>query len=200
MENLISSGRKALQILMSQELLNNTLYLITHIPDQEVKHEAIQTLDIIIDKTWNELDVEQKQKVWNFLCGYLMKNSGDAIALQSIYRILTVEEFQINEAILNAITKNVTKSDEGILAASLEILLIQFQRDAQSLSNFLDYFISNNMKLSQVINETFSSPKHYNASRHFLSFVASIMAMDVRKYLQYDDIVLNLKIPKMFEF
>ena len=185
---------------MSQELLNNTIYLIIHMADQEVRHEAIQTLDIIIDKTWNDLDVEAKQKVWKCLCGYLEKNSNDAIALQSIYRILTVEEFSINEAMLNAIIENVTKSDEGNLAVSLEILLNQFQRDAQSLSHFLDYFVRNNKKLSEVINETFASPKHYNASRQLLSFVALIMTMDVRNYLQYDDIVINLKIPKMFEF
>lgn len=187
---------------MSQELLNNTLYLINHMADQEIKHEAIQTLDIIIDKSWNELDKDAKEKVWNCLCSYHEKNSSDAIALQSIYRILNVEEYSINEAMLNAITENVIHH-EGIIAMSLEILLILFYRDVQYLSYFLEYFIRNSIKLSQIVNETFTKPKQYGTSRQFLSFVASIMTMEnsiVQKYQQYDDIVLNLKIPRMFEF
>lgn len=202
-ENLISSGTKALQILMSQELLSNTLNLIKHMPDQEIQHEAIQTLDIIIDKAWNELDMQAKHKVWDCLNSYLEKNACDVIALQSIYRISCVEDFSITKSILNIITENVTKNDERIIAVCLQILSNLFQRDVQYLSYFLDYFVRNNVKLSQIINRTFTLPKHYSTSRQFLTFVASIMTMEssiVQNYLQYDDILGNLKIPRMFEF
>lgn len=187
---------------MSQELLKSILYLINHIADREINSEAIQTLEIIIDKKWNELDINAKQEIYNCICSYVEKNKNNENALQCLHRITMAEEFPLNQSVLNIIMENVTKNLE-IAELSLDILHHLARRDFQFAIKFIEFSIENNIKLSDVINETLATPKLYGMARKYLSFIAFIISIQnpiIQNYLQLDDIVNNLKIPKLFEF
>jgi hypothetical protein len=196
----MASGKKARDILMSQELLKGTLFLITHVSDQEIKKEAIQVLDIILDKCDStKLDIDEIGKC---ICIHLQRNKSDLIALQSYHRILMLENYPPNLSMtLDIITDNVIKlnSDERIIDMCAAILL-HCSHHFEFLSQFFEFFIRNDRKLSAIINEAIVVPKLFRTSKRLVSLVAALMTNPIMEhYLRYDDIVQNLKIPKMFE-
>lgn len=204
---MITGGKKALEILMSQELLKNITYLINNSLDREIKHEALRTLDIIIEKKWNELNDDERHEIWKCVCDNLEKNRNDVIALQSFHRIFTCcAEFSFNSSsLLELLSENLMKleSNESLIELSLDLLLHLYKRDIQCLAKFLEFLIQNKVTLSSLINEHFANPKSYGKSRKFLSFTSQILMINnpiIENYLQYDNIPLNLKIPKIFEF
>jgi hypothetical protein len=72
----------------------------------------------------------------------------------------------------------------------------------QYLSQFLESLIQRDKKLSSVINESFTIPKFYSIGRDLFKFAASIYQTEhpaVVAYLNFDNLEVNLEIPKIFE-
>lgn len=204
-ENLITSGSKALDTLMSQELLRGILYIINNVSDVQIKRESIQTLFIIIDKKCTQLSADEHKEVIKCIFNYLNKNGSDWHALQCLHRILTIENLQVVDvaAVLDTIMQNVVKidSDEKIMDVSLHLLTTMFRNNIQYTIAFVEFLMLHKIMLSHVVNECVNIPKLFAISKSYLALVGIILSTEnpvVKSYLHYDDILSNLKIPKIF--
>jgi hypothetical protein len=168
---------------MSQELLQNTLYL-TNSGDVELKHEAIQLLDLIFERKWTSLGIDEKDQVIRNVVDYVNSHPLDCTALQCLYRTFSHD-------------------NEKSLYFSIKILSSLFKLDPQHLTLFLDMLLKNNIKLSSIINEALKVPKLFNITNELVHFAGLILTSQqpvALSYLAHDDLVNNLQIPKMFEF
>lgn len=206
-ENLIKSGNKALETLLAQKLLKGIICVIDTVSDVQIKKEAIQTLDIIVDKKCTQMSDDELQEAMKCISNYIERNGCDLHALQSFYRILSIEKLHVvvTPSMLEIIMKNALKvdADENLVMLAVEILLILCKKDIQYSDQFLEFLMHHNIKLSISINESCSTPKLYALSRKYLKLVGTILACENEKvlsYLNFDDILSNLKISKMFAF
>ncbi|XP_070506888.1 uncharacterized protein [Chironomus tepperi] len=208
LQNLVSSNNhKTLDILMSQELLQNTLYL-TDSGDKEIQHEALQLLDLIVERKWSSLGMDEKDRVIENLLDYISTHPSDHIALQCLYHTGFYLEKEslvkvIKLMLLNLINSSLNDDNEKSLYFSVKILSTYFKQDPHQFSLLLDMLSEKNVKLSTIINAAFKNPKLFNITNDLVHFAGLILTSELpvaSKYLEYDDIVNNLQIPKMFAF
>lgn len=192
---------------MSQELLKNTLYIFANSPDTDNKSEALQLLDIIIDKKWNQLDIDEKEDLIKIILNYIYKHSDDYLALQCLHRTRCTLNNDDSKKLTEKLCENVmnlsSDSSEETIYFSINILTLLFKSNEQFLIEFLEVLVHNGKKLSSIINECTKIPKLYHSLKDLMSFAASIFQYEhsaVKNYISYDDLPLNLQIPKIFEF
>lgn len=192
---------------MSQELLQNTLYLTTS-GDTELKHEAIQLLDLIVERKWSSLSIDEKDQVIKNVMNYINSDPSDHIALQCLLRTGLYMENESLVKLLNVMSGNIVKllfnhDNEKSFYFSIKILSNLLKLDQQHLSIFLEMLIKNDIKFSSIINEAFKVPKFFNITNDLINFAGLILTSQqpvASSYLAYDDLVNNLQIPKMFAF
>ncbi|CAG9798847.1 unnamed protein product [Chironomus riparius] len=208
LQNLVSSNNhKALDILMSQELLQNTLYL-TNTGDVELKHEAIQLLDLIVERKWTSLGIDEKDQVIKSIVSYVNSHPLDYNALQCLYRTGLYIEGESLTNLVNLMSGNVinlpfSHDNEKSFYFSVKILSNLFKLDPHHLPLFLEMLLKNNIKLSNIINEALKVPKLFNITNDLIHFAGLILTSEqpvALSYLAHDDLVNNLQIPKMFAF
>ncbi|KAG5675183.1 hypothetical protein PVAND_005108 [Polypedilum vanderplanki] len=209
-QNLASTCHKALDILMSQEVLSNCLFIINDSGDAEIRHKGIILLDIIIEKSWNKIGIDEKETVIKSLFNYIIKNNSDYMALQAFHRTLDSNAWPLNveesQKLTSLLTFNLLKfnndSNDTLIYFSIKILSKLFNVSLEYLSQFLLLFVQDDKKLSNIINESFKLPKFYSIGKELFTFAASIYQTEhavVIDYLNYDNLEVNLNIPKIFE-
>lgn len=189
---------------MSQELLKSIIYIINNVSDVQIKHEALHTLDIIIDKKCTQMgDDELLQEVIKCIFNHITKCGCEIYALQIFLRILrTGKDFAVDEKLLNIIIEYSIRvnTDEDNFGYAIEILTILAKMNQKYLKIFLENLLTHKIKLSDVVNSTVSTPKLYGISTKFLTLIGIIITSDndqTKRYLNFDDILSNLKVPKM---
>lgn len=212
LQNLVSSnGHKSIDILMSQQLLPNTLNIVVNSGDMVLQHEAMQLLDLIVEKKWESFSMDDKEEVSKAVLNYVFQNSVDHISMQCLHRILNFGPWNLNsqstDKLFGVLSKNIINEeipvhDPLLLYFSIKILLLVFKAEPQFLSTFLTNLINFNTKLSEIINEILKIPKFYSLINDLIHFAGLIITSQpvAANYLQYDDLVNNLQIPKFFEF
>lgn len=195
---------------MSQELLANCLFIISNSGNSEIRHEAIQLLDILIEKRWIKLDMDDKECVVSTVYNYTFKNISDHLSLQALHRtldskawLLSNDETQKLTHLLtdNLINKFSIDTNDRLIYFSIKILSVLFTVDLKYLSQSLEMFVNHDKKLSSIINETIQIPKFFSISKELIKLAASIHQCEAAiNYLNYDNLVMNLQIPELFEF
>ncbi|CRL00866.1 CLUMA_CG014117, isoform A [Clunio marinus] len=215
-QNIAASGPKALSILMSQELLKNTLNVLNTCVELEI--DALQLLDIIIDGTKHEsvreLDSTQLDEIKLSLWSIMKKRYDVPIALQVFYKItMTTDAWIFNqEETTDLVIKMTTNLIEGvepetnnkqIMHFSIKILMKSFKHNHQNKIKCVEHLMENNLKLSVLINSIIAAnPKFYGLLSELMHFT-SLLYVDqhpaIAKYFLYDSIS-DIKVPLMFEF
>lgn len=192
---------------MSQELLQNTLYLANS-GDMELQHEAIQLLDLIVERKWLSLGIDEKDQVVNHVLNYINSHPLNSVGLQCLHRTGLYIENESSVKLVNLMSGNIVKlpfnhENEKAFYFSTKILSSLFKLNPQHLSIFLDMLLKSNVKLSTIINEAFKVPKLFNITNDLVHFAGLILISQqpvATNYLAHDDLVNNLQIPKMFAF
>ena len=192
---------------MSQELLQNTLYL-TNSGDVELKHEAIQLLDLIVERKWTSLGIDEKDQVIKSVVSYVNSHPLDHTALQCLHRTGLYMEGESSAKLVILMAGNVLNlpfghDNEKSFYFSVKILSSLSKLDPQHLPLFLEMLLKNNIKLSSIINEALKVPKLFNITNDLVHFAGLILTSQqpvALSYLAHDDLVNNLQIPKMFAF
>lgn len=188
---------------MSQELLKGIIYIINNVSDVQIKREALYTLDIIIDKKCTQMSDDELQEVIKCIFNYIKKCGCDLHGLQCFYRILSTERnFVVDGDMMAIIMSTIIRidSDENVIGLSMQILTMLTMINIEYLCQFLEFLVVNKVKLSKVINEVVSIPKLYSISKKYLAIVGLIVASEierVKSYLEFDDILNNLVIPRL---
>jgi hypothetical protein len=207
-ENLISGSDKALDIMLEQELLKYTLYVVNNAGELEIKKEGVQLLDIIV-KRWNKFEMDEKEEISKSLMKYIRKHPRDYIALQCLHR--TLDEWELSSEqvakILNNLIDNLiipsNEIDGDVFYFTINLLLHFFKSNEFIMTNALEYLLHNNIKLSDIINRAVKEPKLFNSVKDLLRIVAIIHDADHPckiKYLCFDKVETNLVIPIIFQF
>lgn len=190
-------------VLMSQELLKNTIHILNASADLE--QEAIQLLDLIIDGKWSELTLEEKQDVRRSSREFLKKNFKDAMALQVFHKVAMLEgSIELNQGeVVNALVVNLKESnDEHVLYYTVRILALACQQDEHSAWQFLEQITQHNIKLSSLINTAAENPKLFNLVKDLMHLTSRLVTNQHPSVAQYFtlDPPGSIRIPKLFEF
>lgn len=207
-QNIVASGTKAMTILLSQELYKNCL----HILNCSVEHEgeAMQLLDLIIEYKWQELESDDRQSLQQSVFQVLKKRSDDPIALQVVYKIMKLnggwsfnpEDSEIFLIMLAESLHSANPTDEDALCFTVKILMLSFLHDPNNVVIYCRFLCNHKYKLSELINIVTSTPKYFNTLKdllHFTAFLHTNQHPTVAQFVATDPLV-NLKVPKLFEF
>jgi hypothetical protein len=189
----VVTGGKGLDILLSQELLANCIYVIEN--SLELQEDAIQLLELVIDSKLNEISTSDKKIIQQTIFRCLRKNHHKLSCLQVFLKTFdssNFDEMESNEIVKIMVMNLIEVYDQEVIQCSLRIIELINQ---ESLNTSFDFLIQNHQKLSNIINKTAESPKYFPLIRILLKFL--IKAPNY--YFLYDPID-NLKIPKFFEF
>lgn len=190
-------------VLMSQELLNNTIHILNKSVDLE--QEAIQLLDLIIDGKWSELTLEEKREVKKSSWEFLKRNFKDAMALQVFHKVAMLEgSIDLSQGeVVNALVVNFKESnDEQVLYFTVRILALACQQDEHSAGQFLEKIIQHNIKLSSLINTAAENPKLFNLVKDLMHLTSRLITNQHPSVAQYFtlDPPESIRIPMLFEF
>lgn len=209
-QNIVAAGSKAMNILLSQELLKNCLHILNESAEQEV--DAVQLLDIIIDGKFGELDFDEQQQVklsvWNLL--NVKKRFNDPLTLQVFFKVTSLDGSWFSMSrddqsqLLKWMIRNLKDeaTDEHVLYFTIKILLAAQKQDPEVAVRVIELLMELNVKLSNVINNAVAQPKLFNVVKellHFTSLLLSSSSQSVATYCTFDP-TESIRIPKLFEF
>lgn len=194
---------------MSQQLLANTLNIVQSSGNDELVHESMVLLDLILERKYSDLSMDEKEEVTDTILSHVQRKSDDYIGLQCLLRIIkmgvwNVEKARTNE-LVSLLSLNVIKfpssEDHRLLYFSVKGI-IEFSRlDLLYLSVFVQRLFTSSIKISNLINEAVRNVKLFVVVKDMMLLAAMIMNHpDAENYLAYDDIVSNLQVSKFFEF
>jgi hypothetical protein len=196
-----------MNILMSQELLKNSLHVLDNSVEQQ--EEATQLLDLIIDGKWDELTAEEKQDIEKSVWKAMKKNHDDPMLLQVLIKVTGSSGFlqEQSDTLIPPMTMNLMDVmspdyNEDLLPFTVKLLSTAFAQNPQGIPQFLQILLTRSFKLSDVVHKLVSTPKHFNTVKLFLQFIANLTTIPDPTVAQYFalDPPAAWKIPKLFEF
>lgn len=210
-QNIVAAGSKAMNILLSQELLKNCLHILNESAEQEV--DAVQLLDIIVDGKFGELDFDEKQQVKLSVWNLLKKRFNDPLTLQVFFKVTLLDGSWFSMScddqsqLLKLMTRNLKDetmqaTDEHVLYFTIKILVAAQKQDPEVAVRVIELLMELDVKLSSVINNAVAQPKLFNVVKellHFTSLLLSSSSQSIVKYFTFDP-TENIRIPKLFEF
>ena len=205
-QNIVASGAKAMNILMSQELLKNCLHILNN--KGELEHEVFKLLDIIVDGKIVEFSHEDQEDVTNATWSVLRQRSNDPLVLQIFLKVVNLERLSDVEAaaLITLMVANLRDAsltnEENMIHFTINILQQLLSSHPQHLSTFVGLLIENQVKLSRIINVSVANPKLFHNVKDLLHFLSQLLHSDTQASSQYSafDSLENLRIPKLFEF